>query len=222
MTDTATLQFALLCGWLMCLLVATFLGYERGRWFTGLWLGLCFGPFGVIAAGFLLPEPLIEARRRQEIDRLRGELRREEESSARERRKASAELENFLTAVETQVCTAKAADDTSVAARAITGDTPSRSAPRRGQSDRSRAVAKLAEQLASTPTPSPLINGMLRGPVDPRSDFSGRLKELARDLEGLAQIDPLHAEDLRRWVRWLSTKSDAAAAMKRRARSRMP
>lgn len=220
MGDPASLQFTLLCVWLMCLLVATFLGYERGRWFTGLWLGLFFGPFGVIAAGFLLPHPAIEGRRKHEIDRVVAGLRRKDQETMRERRQSHADLENFLTAVESQVAMAKSADDSSVPMKSplpAEGGEPSNG---RRPSDRRIAVAKLAEQLASTPTP--VANGMLSGPREPRADFSVRLKELARDLEGLAQVDAVHADDLRRWVRWLHTKSDAAAAMKRRARSRMP
>lgn len=219
MGDPASLQFTLLCVWLMCLLVATFLGYERGRWFTGLWLGLFFGPFGVIAAGFLLPHPAIEGRRKHEIDRVVAGLRRKDQETMRERRQSTADLENFLTAVESQVAIAKSADDSSVPMKSP-APTSGEAANGRRPSDRRIAVTKLAETLASTPTPA--ANGMLCGPREPRADFSMRLKELARDLEGLAQIDAVHAEDLRRWVRWLNMKSDAAAAMKRRARSRMP
>jgi hypothetical protein len=220
MGDSASLQFTLLCVWLMCLLVATFLGYERGRWFTGLWLGLFFGPFGVIAAGFLLPDPAVEGRRKHEIDRVVAGLRRQDQEAARERRQSHDDLDNFLSAVESQVAVAKSADDSTVAMRAPSSANGGEPAGGKRPSDRRIAVSKLAEQLASTPTPA--LNGMLCGPKEPRADFSVRLKELARDLEGLAQIDAIHADDLRRWVRWLNTKSDAAAAMKRRARSRMP
>lgn len=202
-------QFVALCTWIICLLVATFLGYERGRWFTGLWLGLFFGPFGVIAAGFLLPSVGVEAERQHAVRRRMEVLARQDEAEARERRRSSEDLRAFFRGVE-------ACQHADAAPEATPASASAAQAARAG----SGADATLA-RIKSIPEPSAeLLNGLIRGPKEKASDFATRLKQLASDLDALASSDAAHAPELRQWSRWLNVKADTARAMKRRSRSR--
>ncbi len=202
-------QFVALCTWIICLLVATFLGYERGRWFTGLWLGLFFGPFGVIAAGFLLPSIVVEAERQHAIRRQAEILARRDEAEARERRKASEDLRAFFRGVE--ACQrADGAPESTPAPASASPTAPAGS-----------GLDATLSRIKSIPEPSAeLLNGLIRGPKEKAADFATRLKQLASDLDALASRDATHAPELRQWSRWLNVKADAARAMKRRSRSR--
>lgn len=218
MGDTGHLQFTLLCVWLICLLVATFLGYDRGRAFTGLWLGLFFGPFGVIAAGFLLPSIEVEVERERARQRRRALLQQQDDAQNRERKRTRSDIDDFLTNVEQQVAAAKSAEDTAVPPlNPAAGGAAPASAPKK-PSERTLAVARLAEQLASSRECTE--DGGTSGAAETNGDYVLRLRELARNLTELADGDAIHGEELRRWIRWLNMQADAAQALKRRARTR--
>lgn len=86
--------------WLVSLLLATFLGVERGRWAIGLGLGLLCGPLGVIAAGALLPSFEVEARRRYELEKFMQQLRRQEFTRAKERQREVSTMTEIVSALE--------------------------------------------------------------------------------------------------------------------------
>ncbi len=92
--------FGGLCVWLVSLLIATFLGYDRGRWAAGLLLGLVFGPLGIIAAGLMQPSVEYEGQRRYIIECQVAECRRRDELALRKKRKARAELDALAHSVE--------------------------------------------------------------------------------------------------------------------------
>jgi hypothetical protein len=89
--------------WLISLLAATFLGYDRGRWATGLLLGLFFGPIGVVAAGLMFPSVENTAMRNREVQRLVSHLTREERRDVRRRRKERDRFDEWVRDVESQV-----------------------------------------------------------------------------------------------------------------------
>lgn len=91
-----------LCLWLMSLLVATFLGYDRGRWSTGLLLGLLFGPLGVIAAGLMQPSVEYSGERAYALQHELARLHKRDRLAARRRRRARAEMEAWASDVEQQ------------------------------------------------------------------------------------------------------------------------
>lgn len=92
----------ILSGWLIGALLATYVGFDRGRWLEGMLLGICAGPLGVFAAGFLQPSIAVVVQREYallyELD-----LRRQQEAKeAAEKRKRQQELQALVSAVETQ------------------------------------------------------------------------------------------------------------------------
>lgn len=89
--------------WLMSLLAATFLGYDRGRWAAGLLLGLCFGPLGVIAAGLMQPSVESCAQRARAAQRHLATLGRMDRAEMLRRRKEKAALDAFVHDVEGQL-----------------------------------------------------------------------------------------------------------------------
>lgn len=95
--------FVSLCAWVMSLIVATYLGYERGRWVAGFVLGLLFGPLGAIAAGLLCPSILCAAERQRDVERQIALLRRQDQREISRRREARAQLDALVHAVESQM-----------------------------------------------------------------------------------------------------------------------
>ncbi|MCK4343525.1 MAG: hypothetical protein KAY37_17565 [Phycisphaerae bacterium] len=88
--------------WLLSLLVATYLGYDRGRWVAGLLLGLLFGPLGVIAAGLMQPSLEYLSERTRAVQHEVAQLHRKDRLEVRKRRKARADLDAWVTDVERQ------------------------------------------------------------------------------------------------------------------------
>lgn len=89
--------------WLLSLFVATFLGFEKGRWAAGLLLGLLFGPFGVIGAGLMLPSIEYTAERNHLLRRQVAELERRDRIENRKRRRAKAQLDALVNDIEGRV-----------------------------------------------------------------------------------------------------------------------
>jgi hypothetical protein len=89
--------------WLLSLFVATFLGFEKGRWLAGLLLGLLFGPLGAIGAGLMLPSVEYTADRNHLLRRQVAELERRDRLEMRKRRRAKAEMDALVSDIEGQV-----------------------------------------------------------------------------------------------------------------------
>ncbi len=96
-------QLALLLTWLGSLLLGAFLGYERGRWQTGLLLGLFLGPLGALAAGLLVPSLAWECRRRYLVHQQVSAARKADERRARERRREAAEFSKIADNLKAQI-----------------------------------------------------------------------------------------------------------------------
>ena len=92
--------FFWLCTWIMSLLVATYLGYDRGRWAEGMALGLLFGPLGAIAAGLLRPSVECVGQRQYELHQLLQQLRDDDRRAAGERRRNRDALNRLAEALE--------------------------------------------------------------------------------------------------------------------------
>lgn len=70
--EIPTIAFAL--GWLACAGLSVYLAIQRGRSIgEGLWIGLLFGPLGVVAVGALPAVDDAEEMRRLEERQARGE-----------------------------------------------------------------------------------------------------------------------------------------------------
>lgn len=95
-------QFLLLTIWLVSLPAATWLGIERGRWLAGLLLGLLCGPMGVVAAGLMQPALETAGARAYALHKQLIQLRRLEDRDHRERRRARAEFDRWVSDVEHQ------------------------------------------------------------------------------------------------------------------------
>ena len=89
--------------WLLSLFVATFLGFDKGRWETGLLLGLLFGPLGVIGAGLMLPSIEYTAERNHLLRRRVADFERRDRIENRKRRRAKAELDALVNDIEERV-----------------------------------------------------------------------------------------------------------------------
>ncbi len=96
------LGFAGLCLWLASVLVATYVGYDRGRWAAGFALGLVAGPLGALVAGHLEPSLEHAVVRGRELHRRLEEIRRQEELALRQRRRERLELEAWVSEVQQQ------------------------------------------------------------------------------------------------------------------------
>ena len=95
-------QLTILLVWLASLAVATYLGYDRGRWEAGVCLGLLFGPLGAVAAGLMPPSHEWEARRRYQLDQEFALYRKEEEARARQRQQDAQMFQNLVNNLESQ------------------------------------------------------------------------------------------------------------------------
>ena len=93
-------EFHWLLLWIGSVLLATVVGYDRGRWAMGLTFGLLFGPLGALATGLLTPSPEVEARRRYQVDRQLSLLKRSLAARVKERRDEAAALASAVTAIE--------------------------------------------------------------------------------------------------------------------------
>ncbi len=95
--------FVGLCTWIMCMLLATWIGYDRGRWVAGLLLGLLSGPFGVVAAGLMLPSLACVAQREYRLQRELTARRQRDASEARQRKQQRANIDAWASDVEHQL-----------------------------------------------------------------------------------------------------------------------
>jgi hypothetical protein len=92
-----------LCVWLACILLATWIGFDRGRWGVGLILGLLCGPLGVVAAGLMLPSVACVCEREYLVQRELTLWRRRDEAEARKRKQQRANIEAWANDVEQQL-----------------------------------------------------------------------------------------------------------------------
>ncbi len=92
-----------LCVWLMSLVVAAYLGFDRGRWATGLLLGLFFGPLGVVAAGLMQPSVECASRRAYALEQQLAERHRRARVAAEGRRQNQAQLDAWVKEVQRQI-----------------------------------------------------------------------------------------------------------------------
>lgn len=95
--------FVGLCVWLVSLLIATWLGYERGRWAAGVVLGLGGGPLGALAAGLMQPSVEASARRAFAVQHRLAELHRSAKIARERRRAERARLDSLVNTVEQSV-----------------------------------------------------------------------------------------------------------------------
>ncbi len=97
------LPFYLFLAWLISIVAATAVGYDRGRWEMGLVLGIACGPIGVIAAGLLMPSYQWQADRRYQIDKDMGRLKRDDVAKLKERKAESQRVDYLVNALGEQI-----------------------------------------------------------------------------------------------------------------------
>lgn len=95
--------FIVLIAWLISLLIATYVGYDRGRWEAGLALGLVGGPLGAIAAGMLTPSVEAETERRYALDGQLKKLAQTDAARNRQRKREADTLADLANALEKQI-----------------------------------------------------------------------------------------------------------------------
>ncbi len=95
--------FYVFLAWIISVVAATAVGYDRGRWEMGLALGIACGPIGVIAAGLLMPSYQWQADRQYQIDRDMGRLKREDVAKLKERKQESKRVDYLVSALGEQI-----------------------------------------------------------------------------------------------------------------------
>jgi hypothetical protein len=95
--------FVGLCLWLASLFVATYVGYDRGRWAAGFALGLLAGPLGALVAGQLEPSLDHAVVRGRALQRRLSELQRQERIALDQARRKRMELDAWVEDVQRQI-----------------------------------------------------------------------------------------------------------------------